>query len=462
MRFVRSRNFLISSLFVLSLMLLVVAANMPSLAQGAPQQVPPSGPPPAANPGPAPGRGAGGGGGFPSAAEMKGKTAGQVFKNLQVLANVPAEDFLPSMNYIAVSLGVRCDYCHVPGQNDSDQKPTKQMARAMMRMVSSINSGTFNSQRKVACYTCHRGAAKPVTIPPVAMLGAMPATPGAPAPQVAPGAAAAPGRGPGPGVQQTPAAPAPAMPAISDILGKYTSALGGQAAVQKLTARTASGTFTQGAGSPTPIEEVRKAPNKAAYTLHGQRGDNMQGYDGANGWTANPFFGAADSSGDTLVRLKEWADFYPGLSIQQEYQKAQVDSIEQIDGHDVYRVLAYRGNDPDRFYFDKDSGLLVRFYTRVESALGALPQETTYDDYRDVNGVKVPFTVRVATVQNVGVYKWDKIDATAAVDDARFNKPNITPAPRGGPAGAPTGAPPAGAPPAAAPASGAPPRSAGQ
>src|SRR5215831_21255796 len=99
MRFVRSRNFLISSLFVMSLMLLVVAANMPSLAQGAPQQVPPSGPPPAANPGPAPGRGAGGGGGFPSAAEMKGKTAGQVFKNLQVLSGVPAEDFLPSMNY---------------------------------------------------------------------------------------------------------------------------------------------------------------------------------------------------------------------------------------------------------------------------------------------------------------------------------------------------------------------------
>lgn len=456
MRFVRSRSFLVSVLFVLSLILLAIG-NTPSLAQGAPQQVPPSGAPPAATPTPAPGRGAGGGGGFPSAAEMKGKTAGQVFKNLQVLSSVPAEDFLPSMNYIAVSLGVRCDYCHVPGQNDSDQKPTKQMARAMMRMVSSIDSGTFNSQRKVACYTCHRGAAKPVTIPAVAVLSANPVTPSAPTAQAAPGAAA-PGRGPGPGAQQAPAAPAPPMPAINDVLAKYASALGGQAVVQKLTARTASGTFTQGAGSPTPIEEVRKAPNKAAYTLHGQRGDNMQGYDGANGWTANPFFGAADTSGDALVRLKEWAEFYPGLSIQQEYQKTQVDGVEQIDGHDTYRVLAFRGNDPDRFYFDKDSGLLVRFYTRIESALGDLPQETTFDDYRDVSGVKVPFTVRVATVQNVGVYKWDKIEANA-VDDARFTKPNITPAPPGGRGGPGS---PAGAPPVGAPAPGATPRPAGQ
>jgi hypothetical protein len=237
------------------------------------------------------------------------------------------------------------------------------------------------------------------------------------------------------------------MPSINAILAKYTEALGGEAAMQKLASRVETGTVMQGQGQPNPIEESRKAPDLATSTTRTQRGDNMQGYNGTNGWTANQFMGSADSTGDALVRLREWAEFFPGRDMKARYPRIEVDGIEQIDGHDVYRVLAYREDEPDRFYFDKDSGLLVRFYTRIESALGDLPQETSYEDYRAVGGVKVPFTVRVAGIQNTSVYKWDKIDANASVDDSKFAKPNITPqAPppgggggpgRGGPGSAP-------------------------
>jgi hypothetical protein len=124
--------------------------------------------------------------------------------------------------------------------------------------------------------------------------------------------------------------------------------------------------------------------------------------------------------------------------MKQFYPRIEVDGIEQINGHDVYRVLAYREDEPDRFYFDKETGLLVRFYTRIESTLGDLPQETTYEDYRAVGGVKVPFTLRVAGIQNTMVYKWDKIDANAAISDSPFAKPDIKPsAPPGGPGGGP-------------------------
>jgi hypothetical protein len=419
------------------LALALVCSPVSRAQQGSPPAggAPAGGPPPGA---PGPGRGPA----LPSAAEMKGKLAVQVFRNMQVLANLPADQILPSMGYIAAALNVRCDHCHVQGQFDSDEKHEKQAARAMMRMVASINGGTFNNQHAVTCYTCHRGSNTPVSTPTVSMtLAPLPPPQGG---GRGPGGQGGPAGAPGGGAQgggrgqaaETPPAPAgPPMPPVNDVLAKYIQALGGEAAIQKLTARSETGTVTGGNGQSTPIEEVRKAPDKATYTLHTQRGDNSQAYDGVNGWTANPNNGASDSEGDALVRMREWAEFVPASHLKDRYARLEVDGVESINGHDAYRVLAYREDVPDRFYFDKESGLLVGFFTRIESALGDLPQETRYDDYRAVGGVKIPFSVRVATIQGTQVYKWDKIDATASVDDSRFYKPNITPTPP--PAGGP-------------------------
>ena len=421
-------------------------------AQGAP----PQGAPPAGQPGAAPGggqgRGGGGGFAFPTAAEMQGKNASQVFKNVQALSSIPADQLLPSMTYITQALGVGCNFCHVPGQFDNDQKPQKVMARSMMKMVLTENASTFGGQRKLTCYTCHRGQMLPLATPVIPSVAAAPA--GGPGGGQGGGRGAGGGQG-GPNAQQAPAAPP--LPSVDDILAKYTDALGGQAAVTKLMARSSTGTVQQGNQQPSNIEEYRKSPNMATSTTHGGRGDTSQGFDGKNGWSANAFQGSTDTTGDALVRLQAWAEFLPGLNMKKNYTRTEVTGIEQIDGKDVYVVAAYHDDDPDRFYFDKDSGLLTRMFNPIRSFLGDMPQETTYSDYRDVNGVKVPFGVRVATVQNAQMYKWDSVDGSAAVDASKFAKPNIAPAPpgqgRGGapgggapgvaPAGGPGGAPPA-------------------
>lgn len=457
-----SRTISVSSLALLFLAGTLVVAAAPRNQANAPQNAPqggPAGAPPAGAPGGqagAPGGGGGRGGfnPFPTAAEMKGKLAGQVFKNVQALPTIPADQLLPSMMYITQALGVGCGFCHTPGQYDNDSKPEKLAARSMMRMVLSINGGTFDNQHMVTCYTCHRGSALPVTTPSVSMAAAPPAGPGGGRGNGGGqggggrGSAGGPGQGGGfgRGGENAQAAPTPDLPSVSDILTKYESALGGQAAIAKVTSRSETGTAQQGQGQPNQVEEVLKAPNLATSTTHGGRGDTMQGYDGSIGWSSNAFMGSSETTGDALVRLVDWAEFYPGLEMRRLYPRIEVDGIEQIDGHDNYRVLAYREADPDRFYFDKDTGLLTRFYTRIESFLGDMPQETTYEDYRAVNGVKFPYTVRVATLQNTTVYKWDKIDANASVDASRFAKPNIAPQGRGG-FGAPGGGGPGGTPP---------------
>lgn len=74
------------------------------------------------------------------------------------------------------ALGVRCSHCHVGEEGQplsqydfaSDDRPAKDKARVMMRMVRAINDdhlpelGVAQGERTaVTCVTCHRGASKP-------------------------------------------------------------------------------------------------------------------------------------------------------------------------------------------------------------------------------------------------------------------------------------------------------------
>lgn len=97
-------------------------------------------------------------------------------KNLKLLQ---PEQVMPVMRAFTASLGVECSFCHVQGQMDSDDKAEKVTARKMMEMTMAINSNHFNTTEmanlKVTCYTCHRGAAKPVTMPPMAQQQPRPA-----------------------------------------------------------------------------------------------------------------------------------------------------------------------------------------------------------------------------------------------------------------------------------------------
>src|SRR4029077_10211350 len=67
------------------------------------------------------------------------KTAAQQFKNIQILKDIPADQLIPSMQFITASLGVDCEFCHVERAFDKDDKKPKQFARHMMEMMFNIN-----------------------------------------------------------------------------------------------------------------------------------------------------------------------------------------------------------------------------------------------------------------------------------------------------------------------------------
>jgi hypothetical protein len=83
----------------------------------------------------------------------------QKYKNIQLLKGLPADRLMPIMFAFKASLGVDCTYCHIKDQFEKDDKPTKQMARKMISIVRDTNAKLGTA--RVACFTCHRGQARP-------------------------------------------------------------------------------------------------------------------------------------------------------------------------------------------------------------------------------------------------------------------------------------------------------------
>lgn len=100
------------------------------------------------------------------------KPAGEVFKNVQTLKNMPAGRLVGVMNGWTKALGVKCNHCHTLGAWEKEDVPAKQIARDMVALTSRINGESLKeiknlkSERpSISCYTCHRGAVKPETAP---------------------------------------------------------------------------------------------------------------------------------------------------------------------------------------------------------------------------------------------------------------------------------------------------------
>ena len=127
----------------------------------------------------------------PSAPPTQTPAAAPQFKNLQVFPkDITRDQLIGNMKGFSQALGVRCVHCHVGEEGKplstfdfaSDAKKEKVVARKMLTMVHRINSEDLGVKDfkdvKVTCFTCHRGATKPLTAPPP--------EPAAPAPAAAP------------------------------------------------------------------------------------------------------------------------------------------------------------------------------------------------------------------------------------------------------------------------------------
>jgi photosynthetic reaction center cytochrome c subunit len=333
-----------------------------------------------------------------TAAPAGPKLAEEEFKNIQALKGIPADQVIPSMQFIAASLGVECEFCHVAHANEKDDKKPKVTARKMISMMMAINKDNFEGHREVTCYSCHRGSTDPVATPIITDEEAKPA--------------AEEGKKPGEAKAT--------LPSADQLLDKYLAAIGGADALQKITSRVQKGTLTAFGGQHFPVDVYSKAPDKRVSVMHLQGGDSVTGFDGKQGWLSVPgrvhTMAAAENA---AARID--ADLYLPAHLKTLYQKFSVDTGEKIGGHETYMIVGRNeGQPPLRVYLDRESGLLLRLIRYAETPLGRNPTQIDYADYRDANGVKVPFRWTLARPGNRFTIQVEQLQQNVPVDDSKF------------------------------------------
>lgn len=336
------------------------------------------------------------------------KTAELVNKNIQALKGLPESQLLPVMNYISTSLGVRCNFCHVNNNGNwdyaSDEKGAKKTAREMILMTTGINKDVFKGIPEVSCYTCHRGRTS------VVHTLSMPL----PTPEPRPSPAASPG-----GPQQP-------NPTAEQIIEKYYQALGGLAAIEKMKSRVLKGTITTSNGAELGYELVQSGADSVLATITTpQHAVIQRGFNGTIGWEKSAD-GIRDLAANDIIYLRRYPDMFKDIKLKEQFSRVTFGGKQKIDGRDVYLVRGTNlAGKREVMFFDVETGFLVRRSFSTATSIGNIPEQVDFSDYRDVDGVKLPFMIRVSAIDpnHSLVRKFTEIKLNAPVDSKRFNKP---------------------------------------
>jgi zinc protease len=227
----------------------------------------------------------------------------------------------------------------------------------------------------------------------------------------------------------TPAASvsAPAAPALTadQILENYIKAIGGRENWKKLTTRISTGTIDVPAMNLSGLVTVReKAPNRSIFTVNFNGAVFQQGFDGTIGWSNDPQNGLREQTGEELAETRRDSDFYHPLDLKQMYSKITVAGTDKIDDRDAYVVEASSGDlGTDKIYFDAQNGLVLRIVGQHHTLDGPATFTEDFSDFREVDGIKLPYTVRQESPSSTFTIKFTEIRHNEAIEDASFAKP---------------------------------------
>jgi hypothetical protein len=348
-----------------------------------------------------------------TAAQEKPLLAEQVFKNVQVLRGVSVNEFMETMGFFAASLNANCTTCH--GQDSggswesyaSDNIPQKQTARRMILMMNMINQTYFAGRQVLTCYSCHRFGRTPEIVPDLTVQY---------------------GNAPDKDPVEIPAQAA-GQPSPDQVLDKYFKAIGGADKLAGITSFIAKGTW-QGYEDTEqhPLQIYAKAPSQRTTIVDNRGALTTTTYDGRNGWIAAPYTDVPVTlvtlGGSDLDNAQIDAELSFPARIKQSLTDLRVGPPFVIGDTDVTILQGYSsGKSPVKLYFDTETGLLVRMVRYTISRVGRQPTQFDYSDYRDVNGIKMPFHWVATWVDGRSKTQLTEVQLNVPIDQAKFAKP---------------------------------------
>jgi hypothetical protein len=213
------------------------------------------------------------------------------------------------------------------------------------------------------------------------------------------------------------------LPTVRQLIDNYIQALGGGLAIEKITSRVET-SDTDFGGQSIVVEVFTQSPAKQTVIRHLPEGESITAFDGRVGWFATPGQPTRDMHDADLAAAQMDADLHFPLHIRQMFPELRVEYPEKIEGREADVLLAKpQGQPPVKFYFDRQSSLLVRLVRYTESPLGRNPSRIDYADYRDVDGVQIPFRVTISQPGATSTIQVKQVQQNVLIDEAKFAKP---------------------------------------
>jgi hypothetical protein len=294
-----------------------------------------------------------------------------VFKNIQALKGMPAGDLQGAMSFIASSLNVDCDHCHVQDFS-KDERKEKLRAREMIRMVRQINEESFEGKNTVNCFTCHQGHAEPMALAPIVP----------PPPRATEAASGKPA--------------GPPLPSVGEVLGRYVLALGGQEALDRVKSRILKTVRLDGGNSGSVTMIFQKGPGRVLRSRESPGYSLWVGSNGTHAWAEDSlksYWGLLNTFEQHAI-LRD-AEMYQGSRLESQYSSVKVKAAEKLRDEDTYVVsgTSPEGTSED-FYFSVETGLLLGRHIEEQTVFGGFQVRADFEDYREIGGVKMPFVVK--------------------------------------------------------------------
>jgi len=233
-----------------------------------------------------------------------------------------------------------------------------------------------------------------------------------------------------------PASPVKASPSATplnsgistdQVLDRYEQALGGRANWLSIKTRIMKGSLSAPIlGNDIPWEFRAKAPSKRLTIMNiPSMGSAQEGYNGVKGWTSSSFAGFSEKTGEELENLKREVDFYREVNLKQLYPKLVLMGRQKLEKNEAYVIEAVPPKGAaEKLYFDTQSFLLVRRDIEIQSPDGKVQAQMYFEDYRVVDGVKLPFIMRMANPEMARfTLKITQVNHNLNIDDSQFEKP---------------------------------------
>jgi outer membrane lipoprotein-sorting protein len=217
---------------------------------------------------------------------------------------------------------------------------------------------------------------------------------------------------------------------VDDILAKHYEACGGLTKMKAVNTMRVTGTITLGPGMESPFTMERKRPGmrRMEFTFQGMTG--IQAFDGTKTWSVMPFMGKKDpevGTDEDNKNAQDDADFDGALvDYKSKGNAIELAGKEQVEGADAFKLKVTKKNGNIEYdYLDAETYLLVKTEGKVKRRGTEMDGETTFSDYKDVDGLMQPFSMESGAKEMPQKQKltFTKIELNVPLDDARFAVP---------------------------------------